>query len=172
MYLPLDVNNQPVGIIERGYRLQGETDGLPWYSNPHGRLPGLDEKGRGPRYRLAGRHGVSKTRWASARGVPRSLAEQHGIFGLLQDLAHRGPFDPKNFMEHYRELLLEKVAERRASLVSPAGGESPPRVIATGQRISGGPLVTILDTPRVRVQQQVEPSTPQPTSTEESGVRS
>ena len=172
MYLPLDVNSQPVGVVDRGQRIQGATDGLPSYSNPHGRLPGLDEQGREPGYRLAERHGVSKTRWASARGVLRSLAEQHGIFGLLQDLGHRVPFDPKIFMEHYRELLLEKVAERRASLVSPTGGESPPYVIATAQRISGGPLVTRLETSRSQVQQQVEPSTPQPTSAEEGGVRS
>lgn len=157
MYLPLDSHNQPIGVSDRGQRISGPTEGLPSYSNPHGRQPGLDEQGREPGYRLAERHGVSKTRWASARGILRSLAEQHGVFGLLQDLGHRGPFDPKTFMEHYRELLLEQVAQRRLAEQQETGENNTPQLIATAQRISTGRLLTRFGSP----QDNAEPDEPQ-----------
>ena len=113
MYVPLDDNDEPLEIADRGRRLYGDTRFWPSHVNPNGRAPGLDEYNREPSYRLEDRHGYSQSKWGVARSVVRSLAEQHGVLALRRDLGLSCAFDPQSLMMHYRELLLEKTVALR-----------------------------------------------------------
>lgn len=152
MYLSLDADNNPIGNNERGQRMYGSTEGWPSYNNPVGRQAGLDEQERQPGYRLNERYGYSQTKWGIARSVVRNLAEQHGVISLLQDLGRRGPLDPKTFMEHYRELLLEKVESSRNNIQGQGliGGNNAPQLIEDVPSTLGDSTPRV-GTPRVNV---------------------
>ena len=150
MYLQLDHDHNPIGFIDRGQRLYGSTEGWPSYNNPIGRQAGLDDNAREPGYRLNERYGYSQSKWGIARSVVRNLAEQHGVISLLQDLGHRGPFDPKTFMEHYRELLLEKTARGRGDQQQ-IGGSVPPSQHNDTVLARGGPSTPVPNASNHRV---------------------